>query len=31
MVRDWSYPYDADYGWLGGERILNKRLQVHIA
>ena len=31
MVRDWSYPYDADYGWLGGERILDKRLEVHIA
>uniref|UniRef100_A0AC35F8C0 GB1/RHD3-type G domain-containing protein n=1 Tax=Panagrolaimus sp. PS1159 TaxID=55785 RepID=A0AC35F8C0_9BILA len=29
LVRDWSYPYDADYGFLGGERILSKRLEVH--
>ncbi|KAE9556250.1 hypothetical protein FO519_000589 [Halicephalobus sp. NKZ332] len=28
LVRDWSYPYDADYGFLGGQRILEKRLEV---
>lgn len=28
LVRDWSYPYDADYGFLGGERILSKRLEL---
>uniref|UniRef100_A0AC34QAN8 GB1/RHD3-type G domain-containing protein n=1 Tax=Panagrolaimus sp. JU765 TaxID=591449 RepID=A0AC34QAN8_9BILA len=27
LVRDWSYPYDADYGFLGGQRILDKRLE----
>uniref|UniRef100_A0A7E4ZT60 GB1/RHD3-type G domain-containing protein n=1 Tax=Panagrellus redivivus TaxID=6233 RepID=A0A7E4ZT60_PANRE len=26
MVRDWSYPYDAEYGFQGGQRILEKSL-----
>jgi len=26
-VRDWSFPYDAEYGWFGGRRILDKRLE----
>jgi len=28
LVRDWSYPYEADYGAEGGKKILQKRLQV---
>lgn len=28
IVRDWSYPYEADYGAEGGMEILNKRLTV---
>ncbi|KAH8030233.1 hypothetical protein HPB51_006665 [Rhipicephalus microplus] len=28
LVRDWSYPYDADYGANGGRAILEKRLQI---
>jgi len=28
LVRDWSYPYDYDYGVEGGEAILQKRLEV---
>ena len=28
LVRDWSYPYEADYGFLGGQRVLEKRLEV---
>lgn len=29
LVRDWSFPYEAEYGADGGEFILNKRLEVH--
>ena len=28
LVRDWSYPYEADYGSDGGRKILDRRLQV---
>lgn len=28
LVRDWSFPYEADYGAKGGELILKRRLQV---
>jgi len=28
LVRDWSYPYEADYGAEGGRSILDRRLQV---
>lgn len=28
LVRDWSYPYDAEYGPKGGQSILERRLQV---
>lgn len=28
LVRDWSFPYDAEYGLDGGQRILDKRLEV---
>jgi len=28
LVRDWSYPYEAEYGADGGAKILSKRLQV---
>lgn len=27
LVRDWSYPYEFDYGLEGGEQVLQKRLQ----
>lgn len=30
LVRDWSFPYEADYGAEGGEKILSRRLQVYI-
>ena len=28
LVRDWSFPYEADYGLKGGESLLAKRLEV---
>uniref|UniRef100_A0A914XQZ3 GB1/RHD3-type G domain-containing protein n=1 Tax=Plectus sambesii TaxID=2011161 RepID=A0A914XQZ3_9BILA len=28
LVRDWSFPYEAEYGFLGGNRILERRLQL---
>lgn len=28
LVRDWSYPYDYDYGMEGGNKLLEKRLMV---
>lgn len=28
LVRDWSYPYEAPYGAEGGEKILNRRLEI---
>jgi len=28
LVRDWSYPYQYDYGATGGNQLLDKRLQV---
>ncbi|XP_076464209.1 atlastin-2-like [Babylonia areolata] len=28
LVRDWSFPYEADYGMKGGRTLLNRRLQV---
>ncbi|KAH8242663.1 hypothetical protein KR032_000949 [Drosophila birchii] len=28
LVRDWSFPYEAEYGALGGDKILKKRLEV---
>lgn len=29
LVRDWSFPYEAEYGSDGGEIILRKRLEIH--
>lgn len=28
LIRDWSYPYEHDYGLEGGNSFLDKRLQV---
>lgn len=28
LVRDWSFPYEAEYGLEGGEKMLNRRLQI---
>lgn len=28
LVRDWSFPYEAEYGAVGGEKILQRRLEV---
>ena len=28
LVRDWSYPYQFEYGTTGGDNLLKKRLQV---
>lgn len=28
LIRDWSYPYEHDYGLTGGNNFLEKRLQV---
>ena len=30
-MRDWSFPYEADYGYSGGEAILKRRLEVQPA
>ncbi|KAL7021389.1 hypothetical protein ACKWTF_011856 [Chironomus riparius] len=29
LVRDWSFPYEAEYGSDGGNKILKKRLEIH--
>lgn len=29
LVRDWSFPYEAEYGALGGHRILQRRLEIN--
>ena len=29
LVRDWSYPYQYEYGATGGNQLLDKRLQVY--
>ncbi|XP_022209542.2 atlastin [Drosophila obscura] len=28
LVRDWSFPYEAEYGAMGGDKILKRRLEV---
>ncbi|WKY06407.1 hypothetical protein Q1695_006530 [Nippostrongylus brasiliensis] len=28
LVRDWSFPYEAEFGYQGGQRVLDDRLQV---
>jgi len=28
LIRDWSYPYQYEYGATGGNQLLDKRLQV---
>lgn len=28
IVRDWSFPYEAEYGSIGGQRVLQRRLEV---
>uniref|UniRef100_A0A0N5APN3 GB1/RHD3-type G domain-containing protein n=1 Tax=Syphacia muris TaxID=451379 RepID=A0A0N5APN3_9BILA len=28
LVRDWSFPYEAEYGFSGGENLLERRLQI---
>ena len=28
LVRDWSFPYEAEYGAIGGDQILKKRLEI---
>lgn len=30
LIRDWSYPYEHDYGLEGGDTFLERRLQVRI-
>lgn len=30
LIRDWSFPYEYDYGFKGGNQFLDKRLQVLI-
>lgn len=29
LVRDWSFPYEAEYGAVGGQRILTRRLEIN--
>uniref|UniRef100_A0A8C9Z659 Atlastin 3 n=1 Tax=Sander lucioperca TaxID=283035 RepID=A0A8C9Z659_SANLU len=31
LIRDWSFPYEYDYGFKGGNKFLDKRLQVTIS
>ncbi|KHJ75371.1 hypothetical protein OESDEN_25013 [Oesophagostomum dentatum] len=28
LVRDWSFPYEAEFGYEGGQKIMEERLQV---
>lgn len=28
LVRDWSFPYEAEFGFQGGQRVLDRRLEV---
>lgn len=30
LIRDWSYPYEHEYGLKGGKNFLERRLQVRL-